>query len=46
MTLGNTRKNGVRHLIGFCHNDACRDSYQAGGRAMTLGEMRTHPARR
>jgi hypothetical protein len=26
MTLSNMRKNGVRHLIGFCHNDACRHS--------------------
>jgi hypothetical protein len=24
MTLGNMRELGVRHLIGFCHNDACR----------------------
>jgi hypothetical protein len=23
MRLGNMRKNGVQHLIGFCHNDAC-----------------------
>jgi hypothetical protein len=23
MTLGNMRKQGVRHLIGYCHND-CR----------------------
>jgi hypothetical protein len=23
MTLGNMREQGVRHLIGFCHNDAC-----------------------
>ena len=26
MTLGNMRKNGVHHLIGPCHNDACRHS--------------------
>jgi hypothetical protein len=24
MTLGNMREQGVHHLIGFCHNDACR----------------------
>src|ERR1700757_598056 len=24
MMLGNMRRNGVRHLIAFCHNDACR----------------------
>jgi hypothetical protein len=23
MTLGNTREQGVHHLIGFCHNNAC-----------------------
>jgi hypothetical protein len=26
MTLGNMREQGVRHLIGFCHNDTCRHS--------------------
>src|SRR6516162_6569880 len=26
ITLGNMRELGVRHLIGFCHNDACRHS--------------------
>ena len=26
MTLGNMRKNGVHHLVGFCHNDSCRHS--------------------
>jgi hypothetical protein len=26
MTLSNMRENGVRHLIGFCHNDPCRHS--------------------
>jgi hypothetical protein len=26
MTLGNMRQQGVQHLIGFCHNDACRHS--------------------
>jgi hypothetical protein len=24
MDLANMRRQGVRHLIGFCHNDACR----------------------
>jgi hypothetical protein len=24
MTLGNMRRQGVHHLIAFCHNDACR----------------------
>jgi hypothetical protein len=24
MTLGNMRELGVHHLIGYCHNDACR----------------------
>jgi hypothetical protein len=24
MTLGNMRELGVNHLIGYCHNDACR----------------------
>jgi hypothetical protein len=24
MTLGDMRRQGVRHLIAFCHNDACR----------------------
>jgi hypothetical protein len=24
MDLGNMRRQGVRHLIGFCHNDSCR----------------------
>jgi hypothetical protein len=24
MTLGNMREQGLHHLIGFCHNDACR----------------------
>jgi hypothetical protein len=24
MTLGNMREQGVKHLIAFCHNDACR----------------------
>jgi hypothetical protein len=24
MTLGNMCEQGVRHLIAFCHNDACR----------------------
>jgi hypothetical protein len=24
MTLGNMRDLGVHHLIGYCHNDACR----------------------
>ncbi len=24
MTLGNMRSLGVHHLIGYCHNDACR----------------------
>jgi hypothetical protein len=24
MTLDNMREQGVRHLIGFCHEDACR----------------------
>jgi hypothetical protein len=24
MTLGNMRRLGVHHLIGFCLNDACR----------------------
>ena len=24
MTLGNMRAQGVRHLIAYCHNDACR----------------------
>jgi hypothetical protein len=24
MTLGNMRELGVRRLIAFCHNDACR----------------------
>ena len=24
MTLGNMRQQGVRHLIDYCHNDACR----------------------
>jgi hypothetical protein len=24
MTLGNMRKQGVRHLIAYCLNDACR----------------------
>jgi hypothetical protein len=24
MTLGNMRELGVRNLIAFCHNDACR----------------------
>src|SRR6516164_9865838 len=27
MTLGNTRQQGVQHLVAYCHNDAC--SYQA-----------------
>jgi hypothetical protein len=26
MTLANMREQGVQHLIGFCHNDACRHS--------------------
>ena len=26
MTLGNMRELGVKHLIGFCHNDASRRS--------------------
>jgi hypothetical protein len=24
MTLGNMYEQGVRHLIAFCHKDACR----------------------
>jgi len=24
MTLGNMRKEGVRHLIAYRHNDACK----------------------
>ena len=24
MTLGNVRELGVKHLIGFCHNDVSR----------------------
>ena len=24
MTLGNMRELGVHHLIGYCHDDACR----------------------
>jgi hypothetical protein len=24
VTLGNMYENGVRHLMAFCHNDACR----------------------
>jgi hypothetical protein len=24
MTLGNRRERDVHHLIGYCHNDACR----------------------
>jgi hypothetical protein len=24
MTLGHVRELGVRNLIAFCHNDACR----------------------
>jgi hypothetical protein len=24
MTLANMRQQGIRHLIAFCHNDACR----------------------
>ena len=24
MTLGNTRQQGVQHLVAYCHNDACR----------------------
>lgn len=24
MTLGNIRELGVRNLIAYCHNDACR----------------------
>jgi hypothetical protein len=24
MTLGNTRELGVRHLMAFCRNEACR----------------------
>jgi hypothetical protein len=24
MTVGNMREQGVRNLIAFCHNDACR----------------------
>jgi hypothetical protein len=24
MTLGNMRQQGVRNLIAYCHNDACR----------------------
>jgi hypothetical protein len=24
MTLGNVREQGVRNLIAYCHNDACR----------------------
>jgi hypothetical protein len=24
MTLANMYRQGVRHLIAFCHNDACR----------------------
>jgi hypothetical protein len=26
MTLGNMREQGVRHLIAYCLNDACRHS--------------------
>jgi hypothetical protein len=26
MTLGNMRAQGVQHLVGFCHHDACRHS--------------------
>ncbi len=24
MTLGNTREQGVQHLLAYCLNDACR----------------------
>jgi hypothetical protein len=24
MTLGNMYEQGIRHLIAYCHNDACR----------------------
>jgi hypothetical protein len=30
MTLGNMRRQGVHHLIAFCHNDACRHQLVIG----------------